>query len=134
MVHKALLACSLLVATANCSNTTLGWGDDSDNPNLTICPYPWEINECYDLESEIVLYEPGKLLRRALHEVTFPPYGGLYRSQILCILATDLSGGKSVGRISVAQGGLFQPYVKLKFVSARGKSMHYRVRVYTSPW
>ncbi|VEN55607.1 unnamed protein product [Callosobruchus maculatus] len=118
MVRKALLACTFLVATANCSNSTLGWGDD----------------ECYDLESEIVLYEPGKVFRRTVHEVNIPPYGGWYRNQILCILATDLSAGQSIGRISVTQGGLFQPYARLKFVSGIGKSMNYRIRVYTSPW
>ncbi|VEN55605.1 unnamed protein product [Callosobruchus maculatus] len=75
MVRKALLACTFLVATANCSNSTLGWGDD----------------ECYDLESEIVLYEPGKVFRRTVHEVNIPPYGGWYRNQILCILISLIS-------------------------------------------
>nr|CAI5823684.1 unnamed protein product [Callosobruchus analis] len=72
MIHKALLACTFLVATANCSNTTLGWGHDG----------------CYDLESEIVLYEPGQIMRRTVHEVHIPPNGGWYRNQILCILVS----------------------------------------------
>nr|CAI5823683.1 unnamed protein product [Callosobruchus analis] len=89
MIHKALLACTFLVATANCSNTTLGWGHDGFvDPSLILCPYPSEVNGCYDLESEIVLYEPGQIMRRTVHEVHIPPNGGWYRNQILCILVS----------------------------------------------